>query len=138
MSPLLVRLHPRVLRRRDWLAAALLRQAPKASWAFALCPDEHRFARALSARHTNYWLFRTHQQRSCADFVLVDMSSADPARRRTLVVELKLGQALSPGVGRQFAGAPAVLDLLAHRGLRSRDGPAERWQGAGEAVLSTL
>ena len=69
MSPVLVRLPRRALGRRDWLLATIERQASSCAWAFQLAPDELQFARALAARSTNLWIFRSHQQAACADFV---------------------------------------------------------------------
>jgi len=138
MSPVLVRLPSRVLGRRDWLLATIERQAPGCAWAFRLAPDELRFARALAARRSNLWIYRSHQQRACADFVLVDMSAREPARRRTLVVELKLGRPVQPGVGRQFLGVPRALTELCRRrvvgpGVRDR-----RVLGGRRALLTWL
>ena len=43
----------------------------KASFRFK--NDELRFARQLVRRKSNYWVFRSNQQKFCGDFVVVEL-----------------------------------------------------------------
>ncbi|MFT3775744.1 MAG: hypothetical protein QM820_61135 [Minicystis sp.] len=104
--PLSVHLPRRALARRDAFIAALMRALrPRPSAAalavgtFAFKNDEERFARALLFEHSRFWLYRSNQRAFCGDFVIVDMSSPRPARRRAFVVELKHGAPLRRGGG---------------------------------------
>jgi hypothetical protein len=56
---------------------------------FALWRAEDRFARDLLTFTTQYWLFRTHQQRRLGDFIALDRSSAAAAPARCFAIELK-------------------------------------------------
>ncbi|MFT7519015.1 MAG: hypothetical protein ACI9MC_001151 [Kiritimatiellia bacterium] len=136
MSPITVRLPSAVLQRRDWLLSTLRNHAPKAVPFFALAPNELCFARSLVGRRTNLWIYRSHQQRSCADFVVVDMSSPYAARRRAWVVEVKLGRAIRPGKGMQFQGAAGALLELATTGVIDAGSPSQRILGGRRALLS--
>ena len=79
---------------------------------FALAAPEVGFARALLARRTNLWLYRSNQRHFCGDFVAVDMSA--PRDRRTYALELKAGEPVRPGAGGvQLAGLDAALAELA-------------------------
>ncbi|MGC4121760.1 MAG: hypothetical protein QM765_45725 [Myxococcales bacterium] len=66
---------------------------------FELAEYEREFARDVLRDLTRVWLFRTNQRRGCGDFVCVDMSPPDPKDRAAVVIELKLGEALSEGRG---------------------------------------
>ncbi len=138
MSPALVRLPRRALGRRDWLLATIERQGASCAWAFQLAPDELQFARALAARSTNLWIFRSHQQAACADFVLVDMSSGVLDRRRTFVVEVKLGRPVRRGVGRQFMGVPRAVGELVGKRVIERGAPVRQLLGGRSALLTWL
>jgi hypothetical protein len=145
--PLCLRLRRRALERRDELFASILRETrPRtaeeafAVHAFAFKNDEHAFARTLLARRTELWLFRANQRAFCGDFVAVDMSAAAGARRRALVLELKLGAPLRVGNGgvQLRNAARAVRDLpLRHEAIG--DPPAFTvLTGDGAALLDLL
>jgi hypothetical protein len=145
--PLCLRLHRRALERRDGLFASVLRETrpPAAEEAFAVHAfafknDEHAFARTLLARRTELWLFRANQRAFCGDFVAVDMSAAAGARRRALVIELKLGAAVRVGCGgvQMRNAARAVRDLpRRHEGIGEEPAFAVL-TGDGAALLRLL
>src|SRR5690349_3063427 len=86
---LVLRLPRSALVRRD--AVARLSATWQARSLFAFKCDELAFARALLARRTNLWLYRTSQRAFAGDFIVVDVSSP-PSRvdsRRAFVIELK-------------------------------------------------
>ncbi len=87
--------------------------------------DEGLFARRLARRKSNLWVFRSNQQRSCGDFVVVDMSSPEPKLRRVFVIDLKAGAPLKlggGGVGIQFLNAGlAVRDIAQRAGIIPTD-----------------
>jgi hypothetical protein len=56
---------------------------------YALRRPEGEFARDLLSSTTQYWLFRTHQQRRLGDFVALDRSAASDAPARCFAIELK-------------------------------------------------
>jgi len=108
-APLTLRLPTPDACRPSWLAARVQRvarshrTAPRPLIArFALKCDEGRFARRLLERAPQHWVFRTQQGRGCGDFVVVDMSSPDPARRRAWALDLKLGGLVRERVGIQL------------------------------------
>jgi len=93
-------------------------QATRWRSSFRFRNDERAFAARLLRRKPNLWLFRCHQQRFCGDFVVVDMSCADPARRAVWVIELKQGASLrvgGGGAGFQLARAAAAVAEVARR-----------------------
>jgi len=86
--------------------------------AFRFRNDERSFARRLVRRKPNLWLFRSNQRCFCGDFVVVDMSSPSPERRRVFVVDLKWGADLKLGGGgasNQFTNAALAVDQIARR-----------------------
>jgi len=98
MSPLLLRLPGPGSCRSDRFRArvrALARRhrcCPRELLArFAFKCDEQRFALSLLSRTTHLWLWRVDQQGGAGDFLVVDMSSPDPRRRRAHAIDLKLG-----------------------------------------------
>jgi len=102
-----------------------------------LSSREKRFAVALLTRRTNLWLFRTDQKRRAGDFVVVDMSSPDPVRRRVWVVDLKCGAELKVGgggAGMQLLNAPLAVEAVA--GLSSS--PPVLAVGDGVVLLEAL
>ncbi len=114
----------------------------RAVGAFAFKNDEHGFARELLARKTELWLFRTNQQAFCGNFVVVDVSSPRPPRRRAFVLDLKQGAGLRPGgggAGVQFRNAPRVVRelALATRALDA-EAPFERLSGDAGLILAFL
>lgn len=110
--------------------------------AFAFKADEERFARALLAHKTQLWLFRVNQRAFAGDFVVVDASSPTPARRRVLVVDLKLGAPVrlgGGGAGVQLRNAPDVVRALAREGgVIDEATPFELATGGAEALLRLL
>lgn len=93
--------------------------APQA-WRFEMSPGEVRFARALLARHTELWLYRTDQQAFAGDFLLVDMSAPDPAMRQLWALDLKLGAPVrvgGGGAGNQLVCVDDAIDALYSLGV---------------------
>ena len=121
--PVVIHLAPRSLRRRDGVPVTILRQseagfARRVLGVFALSEDELRFAREVLAERPCYWVFRSNQRAFCGDFVLVDMSSPRPERRRVFVVDLKRGATVREGgggAGVQLTRARAAVDAIATR-----------------------
>ncbi len=129
---------------RDGLARHVARTLrPQASdlsrvvHAYAFKNDERAFAEALLARRTQLWLFRAHQGAACGDFLVVDLSEPDPARRRVVVLDLKQGAPLRPGGPGAFQMRNAALGLaeLARAGVIAPDAPYEVLTGDRAAVL---
>lgn len=141
MTPLLLRLpHPGACR-SDRFRARVRRLArrehlcPRALLArFAFKCDEQRFARVLLARATHLWLWRVDQAAGAGDFVVVDMSSPDPRRRRALAIDLKLGAELREGSSHQLRHRDAAVAALECTAATA----ATPWIGDGEAVLARL
>lgn len=146
--PLAIRLTRRALARHDRFCALVheLTRASRADaalafHAFAFKADEHAFARALLARKTQLWLFRTNQRAFCGDFLAIDMSSPRPDRRRAFVLELKYGMPLridAGAVGVQLRNASLALRDLARDGVR---GDGVTWStvvGDARAIISHL
>ncbi len=126
--------------------ARLMSADPRWSWAegfrllerFDLHERERAFCRTLWQRHTQLWIFRANQRAFCGDFVLVDMSMPQPARRRAYVVELKAGARLAvddEGSRHQLAQHSRALAELVAAGVL---GPASRihflWGDPAEVV----
>jgi hypothetical protein len=107
--------------------------------AFAFKSDEGLFARQLLARRSQLWLFRSHQRRFCGDFVVVDMSSPVAARRRSWIVDLKLGAPLKlggGGAGVQLKNADrAVAEIVRETGALEPPSRPERVTGSRREVL---
>lgn len=146
--PTLLRLRPRWLDRPDAIERhvdALLR--PRPCWrawvahAFAFRPGEQAFARALLERRTGWWVLRSHQQRSCGDFVIVDPSPPRPDRRRVWVVDLKSGAPLREGgggAGVQLRRSDEAVGELVRRGLLGPSAAPERLTGDAALLLRRL
>ncbi len=104
--------------------------------------DERAFARRLLRLKPNLWLFRCNQRRFCGDFVVVDMSSPEPERRRVWVVELKRGAPLrvgGGGAGVQFQNASrAVAEVARRTGVVAPDAAHDRLSGDGWEILEHL
>ena len=127
------------------LSAALHRERRvdpgEAVHAFGFKCDELAFAREVLTRHPRYWVFRTHQQRRCGDFAVVDMSVVDPARRVLRVVDLKRAAPLRTerGAGLQLTQTDALREALAREsGVIAADARVERATGDARAVLAWL
>jgi hypothetical protein len=135
---LLLRIPRAALVRRD--AVERLSATWQARKLFAFKCDELEFARALLARRTNLWLFRTSQRAFAGDFLIVDVSPTRPDRRRVVVVELKRGDPLrvaSP-TAVQLRNTPAAVRELADAGIVGADCAAIAVIGNSDAVLRYL
>lgn len=110
--------------------------------AFRFKNDERSFARRLVRLKPNLWVFRSNQHRFCGDFLVVDMSSPDPARRAVFVVDLKRGAPLKiggGGAGIQFKNAPlAVRDVAERTGIVTPDAGFELLCGDKQYVIGYL
>jgi hypothetical protein len=146
--PWFLRLRGGGLARRD-IIEAMARRLHKARrvdpgdvvHAFGFKCDELGFARALLAVHPRYRVFRTHQQRRCGDFAVVDMSVVAPARRVLRVVELKRAEPvrIDRGAGLQLTQTEALREALAREaGVIAADVRVERVSGDARAVLAWL
>jgi hypothetical protein len=104
--------------------------------AYAFKCDERDFASALLERHTQLWLFRTNQAAACGDFLVVDCSAPDPARRDAWVIELKLGRPLrAGGTPHQLRNVRVAAEELALRGVLGEEPALTVLRGGREAVL---
>ncbi len=123
MARLCLHLPSKVLARKDAVACALgalalpERRRGRLDPFFALHPSELVFARQLLRVHTRFWLFRTHQQAACGDFVVVDMSSPRADRRSVYALELKTGSGVSTAGGLQLAGVARAVEELTVEGV---------------------
>jgi hypothetical protein len=147
--PSFLRLHRRALSREDGIAALVVHalrprgaQLARAVGAFAFKNDEQGFARELLARKTELWLFRSNQQAFCGDFVVVDVSSPSPARRRAFVLDLKRGGRLKEGgggAGVQLVNAACVVrDVALATGALEAEAPFDLLTGDSGLLLSRL
>lgn len=122
-----------------WTSTA---QLAALAWRFAFNSDELLFARRLLAEKGNLWLFRSNQTRFCGDFVLIDMSSPQPARRPVYVLDLKRGAKLREGGGgasNQLANARRAVERLARRtGVIAGDAPYRLLTGDRAEILRYL
>ncbi|MBX3264713.1 MAG: hypothetical protein KIS78_27245 [Labilithrix sp.] len=137
-SSLVLRLTRAALERRD--AVARLAASWQARSLFAFKCDELAFARALLARRTNLWLYRTSQRAFAGDFIVVDVSSPVAASRPIRVLELKRGAParVGPPTSVQLRNAPAALRELARTGVVSEDAPVRAITGDAAAILALL
>ena len=109
--------------------------------AYRLRPRELSFTRELLLSHTRLWLWRTHQQRRAGDFVILDMSSPWRARRRSWIVDLKLGAPLRLGGGGasiQLTNWRAVVRHLADQGVVCADLTPVLATGGASALLACV
>lgn len=146
--PWFLHLRGRGLARRDIIEAAArsLHRARRVDpgdvvHAFGFKCDELDFARALVGAHPRYRVFRTHQQRRCGDFAVVDMSVVAAARRVLRVVDLKRAAPLRTerGAGLQLTQTDALREALAREsGVIAADARVERATGDARAVLAWL
>lgn len=113
------------------------REARELRPAFDVSAPEKRFARALLRDKRNVWLYRCHQQRFCGDFIAVDMSAAEPARRPAVVIELKEREPVRAGLeatGQQKHALAAVSEIIA-AGVLTEASPVEILVGGSHEVL---
>ncbi|MBX3207163.1 MAG: hypothetical protein KF764_19100 [Labilithrix sp.] len=135
---LVLRLPRAALGRRD--VVARLAATWQARSLFAFKCDELAFARALLARRTNLWLYRTSQRAFAGDFIAVDVSSPAAASRPISVIELKRGEPVRVGLPSsvQLRNAPAALRELAGTGVVSEGASVRAITGDAAAVLALL
>ena len=144
-DPYVVRLTLPLLRRGE-LALARALGSPRAQLrvarrVLACRAHELRFARAVLSGATQLWLLRVDQRGAGGDFLMVDMSSPRPERRRVLVLELKLGARLrrrrtsTHQVRRAVAAVAAAARLT---GVIPVEAPFEVWEGDPRAIAATL
>jgi hypothetical protein len=138
MSSLLLRLPRAALARRDVVTRLARNDIERSLFAFKC--DELTFARALLARRTNYWLYRTSQRAFAGDFAVVDLSVPRRKERRVLALELKRGEPLRVAACRsvQLANAPSVVRALADEGVVDPDASVHALVGDAAAVLTHL
>jgi hypothetical protein len=135
---LVLRLSRAALARRDAVARLAATWQERSLFAFKC--DELAFARALLARRTNLWLYRTSQRAFSGDFIVVDVSSPAPSARSVDVVELKRGDRVRIGEPSsvQLRNAPACLRELARTGVVAIDAPVRAITGDASGVLELL
>ena len=129
--PIAVRLTPAFARSRVSLADLLARIGPQhrgQASLWRLSSREWAFARAVLTDHTRLWLWRTDPQARAGDFVVVDMSSPDWARRPIWVIDLKCNAPIKFGGG----GAGVSLTRASHAVTELAD------QGVVAEVAPTL
>jgi hypothetical protein len=106
---------------------------------FDMASHERAFVKSVLVRHSNLWLFRTNQRRSCGDFIAIDMSSARRVDRHAYVMELKTGERLVIGGARvQCAKYRAAIEELVARRLLDDSSSVDLLYGDGAAVLTHL
>lgn len=143
--PLAIRLTRAALARHDRFVALVERavevrraDAAEAFHAFAFKADEDAFARGLLERCPQRWVYRCNQRASCGDFVVVDMASPWPARRRAWVVELKLGAAPRLGAGGVGVQLTRAAEVVASLDVRTAEAPFATVVGDGAALIAWL
>jgi len=138
MASILLRLPRAQLARRD--VVARLSPSHYEQTLFALKCDELEFARALLARRSNLWLYRTSQRAFAGDFVIVDLSYPSPASRSVVVTELKRGERVRVGAPTsvQLRNAGNAVRELADDGVVEADANVSAITGDARAVLEHL
>ena len=145
IEPLILHLPPSCLD-QGLDVARLLSHDDRFSWShgyrlleqFAMREPEKRFVRVLLRERSNLRLFRTNQRKWCGDFIVVDMSSPEPSKRRIYVLELKAGEQLTEAgeTHRQLAGyAQAVAEIARDHGIVAANSTATLLVGSPEDVL---
>ena len=145
--PRALRLPLHAVAARDALARHVTRtlqprasEVPRTIHCYAFKNDERAFAHALLLRRTQLWLFRAHQGAACGDFLLVDLSCVDVAKRNVYVLDLKQGRAVREGgvAGWQMRHAERGVAELAARGIVARDAPYTVLTGDGGELLEVF
>lgn len=114
------------------------------SWvgSFKFKNDEKQFVKTVLSNKQNLWVFRTHQQRYCGDFVIVDMSSPDPELRPVVLLDLKSGASLKRGgggAGIQFRNAGhAIQEIAVETQIIPKHTSFELLSGDRREILSYL
>lgn len=121
----MLKLNRHRIKRNDSLMRYLIRQPQLSNkeakeWfvCFEFKNDERIFAKTFLRQKSNFWLFRTHQQFACGDFIIVDMSSTDRSYRPVYIIDLKQGSCLiegGGGAGIQFQRTNEAMFQLADR-----------------------
>lgn len=135
---LTLRLPRAALERRDAVARLSVTWQSRALFAFKC--DELAFARALLARRTNLWLYRTSQRAFAGDFLVVDVSSPRLEARRATVIELKRGERVRHGrpSSVQLRNAPLALGELAKKRVVTHECSLDALVGDSALVLEWL
>lgn len=145
--PIFLKLSRAALARRDIVRRIVQRSrsvprhaVAETTYAFAMTEDELSFARALLSVQSQLWLFRTHQRRFAGDFVVVNVSSPDPAHRPVFAVELKLGARVRvhDGTPLQLRNAGLVVTHIARTGVIADSCEPEMLTGDARAVINHL
>ena len=115
-------------------------ELPRTLHCYAFKNDERAFAHALLSRRTQLWVFSAHQGAACGDFLVVDLSCADLARRVVYVLDLKQGRAVREGgvAGWQMRHAELGVAELAARGVVAREARHTVLTGDGEGLLEVF
>lgn len=95
-----------------------------------LSSREWAFARRVLLEHSRLWLWRTDPRARAGDFLVVDMSSPEPGRRRRFVLDLKCQAPVKTGgggAGVSLTQAGAAVAWLEAQGI----------VGAGPPLLAT-
>lgn len=116
------------------------RRARELYGAFDMSVPERTFVRELLRRKRNLWLFRCHQQRFCGDFIVVDMSGAEPGQRPITVIELKEREDVRPVTegAHQLRQAPLAIAELSERGVVGEGAPVSTVVGGSGELLDWL
>jgi hypothetical protein len=143
--PLFLAIRRPSVERRDGLVLLVTRalrppasEAGVAVHSFAFKSDERHFARELLRRKSNLWVFRSNQRLACGDFVIVDVSSPTPARRRAYVIDLKQGAPIrlgGGGAGVQLRNADHIIRALEEAGVLGAEAVYELVTGDSQALL---
>lgn len=143
--PLFLALRRPSVERRDGLVLLVARalrppasEAGLAVHSFAFKSDERHFARELLRRKSNLWVFRSNQRLACGDFVIVDVSSPVPAKRRAFVIDLKQGAPVrlgGGGAGVQLRNADRVIRALEDEGVLGAEAIYELVTGDAQGLL---
>lgn len=108
---------------------------------FELAAYEREFAKNVLRTLTRFRLYRTNQRRRCGDFVAVNMSPPRPQHRTAVVIELKLGEALTENRGAaspQLANHREAVAEIAADGTLDPAGGIVVVRGDPAAVLAFL
>lgn len=100
---------------------------------------ERQFVKTLLRARPNLRLFRTNQRKASGDFVVVDMSSPDPSKRRVYVLELKAREPVAEAgeTHRQLAGhGDAIAEIARDHGVVTEGTTATLLIGSPQDVLA--
>lgn len=143
--PIVLQLPRRALARRDAIRqlvssfdfASFTRAEVEAAFAFK--DEELPFARALTSRRSQLWLFRANQRAFAGDFIVVDLSSSRVAKRPVLALDLKRGQRVRLGrAGIQMQRTADAVTALAAHGVVAQGARPLHATGDASALLVAL